>query len=131
MYVPVCQYFKMVTLSMQNWYNPGAVSPSQKGPGEISWACDQYWSMEVRANSKPFMKLCLVSQPVMPIGRCQYNMFRVQDNCTICLSLRTDTQITFSLHFTPLGIRLFSLVAQPGTFLVLETIILGYFSTHC
>ena len=42
-------------------------------------------------------------------------------------SLRTDTQITFSLHFTPLGIRLSSLVAQPGAFLVLETIILGYY----
>ena len=47
------------------------------------------------------------------------------------ISLRTDTQITFSLHFTPLGIRLSSLVAQPGAFLVLETIILGYYSTHC
>ena len=38
-------------------------------------------------------------------------------------SLRTDTQITFSLHFTPLGIRLSAFVAQPGAFLVLETII--------
>jgi len=46
-------------------------------------------------------------------------------------SLRIDTQITFSLHFTPLGIRLSSLVTQPGAFLVLETIILGYYSTHC
>jgi len=39
-------------------------------------------------------------------------------------SLRTDTQLTFSLHFTPLGIRLSAFVAQPGAFLVLETIIL-------
>jgi len=46
-------------------------------------------------------------------------------------SLRTDTQITFSLHFTPLGIRLSAFVAQPGAFLVLETIILGHYSTHC
>jgi len=46
-------------------------------------------------------------------------------------SLRTDIQITFSLHFTPLGIRLSSLVAEPGAFLVLETILLGYYSTHC
>jgi len=46
-------------------------------------------------------------------------------------SLRTDTQITFSLHFTPLGIRLSPCVAQPGAFLVLETIILGHYSTHC
>ena len=37
--------------------------------------------------------------------------------------LRTDTQITFSLHFTPLGIRLSAFVAQPEAFLVLETII--------
>ena len=41
-------------------------------------------------------------------------------------SLRTDTQITFSLHFTPLGIRLSAFVAQLGAFLVLETIILGH-----
>ena len=34
------------------------------------------------------------------------------------LNLRTDTQITFSLHFIPLRIRLSSLVAQPGAFLV-------------
>ena len=40
------------------------------------------------------------------------------------ISLRTDTQITFSLHLTPLGIRLSAFVAQPGAFLVLETIIL-------
>jgi len=46
-------------------------------------------------------------------------------------SLRTDTQITFSLHSTPLGIRLSAFVAQPGAFLVLETIILGHYSTHC
>ena len=46
-------------------------------------------------------------------------------------SLRTDTHITFSLHFTPLGIRLSAFVAQPGAFLVLETIILGYYSTCC
>jgi len=45
-------------------------------------------------------------------------------------SLRTDTQITFSLHFTPLGIRLSAFVAQPGAFLVLETIIFGHYSTH-
>jgi len=45
--------------------------------------------------------------------------------------LRTDTQIMFSLHFTPLGIRLSAFVAQPGAFLVLETIILGHYSTHC
>jgi len=44
----------------------------------------------------------------------------------ILSSLRTDTQITFSLHFTPLGIRLSPCVAQPGAFLVLETIILGH-----
>jgi len=50
---------------------------------------------------------------------------------TSSISLRTDTQITFSLHFTPLGIRLSALVAQPGAFLVLEMIILGYYSTHC
>jgi len=29
------------------------------------------------------------------------------------VSFRTDTQITFSLHFTPLGIRLSAFVAQP------------------
>ena len=46
-------------------------------------------------------------------------------------SLRTDTQITFSLHFTQLGIRLSAFVAQPGAFLVLETIIFGHYSTHC
>jgi len=46
-------------------------------------------------------------------------------------SLRTDTQITFSLHFTPLGIRLSAYVTQPGAFLVLETIILGHYSTYC
>ena len=46
-------------------------------------------------------------------------------------SLRTDTQITFSLHFTPLGIRSPRCVNQPLAFLVLETIILGHFSTHC
>jgi len=46
-------------------------------------------------------------------------------------SLRTDTQITFSLHFTPLGISLSALLAQPGAFLVLETINLRHFSTHC
>jgi len=33
----------------------------------------------------------------------------------------------FSLHFTPLGIRLSAFVAQPLAFLVLETIILGDF----
>jgi len=51
-------------------------------------------------------------------------------HCLIA-SLRTDTQITFSLHFTPLGIRLSAFVAQPGAFLVLETIILGDYSTYC
>jgi len=46
-------------------------------------------------------------------------------------SLRTDTQITFSLHVIPLGIRLSAFVAQPLAFLVLEMIILRHFSTHC
>jgi len=50
---------------------------------------------------------------------------------SIMHSLRTDTQITFSLHFTPLGIRLSAFVAQPGAFLVLETIILGHYLTYC
>jgi len=43
--------------------------------------------------------------------------------CIYVHSLRTDTQIAFSLHFTPLGIRLSAFVAQPLAFLVLETII--------
>jgi len=30
-----------------------------------------------------------------------------------------------------LGIRLSAFVAQPGAFLVLETIVLGHNSTHC
>ena len=48
-------------------------------------------------------------------------------------SLRTDTQIKFLLHSTPLCIRLSAFVAQPTniSFLVLETIILGHYSTHC
>jgi len=39
-------------------------------------------------------------------------------------------KLSFSLHFTPLGIRLSAFVAQPLAFLVLKTIILGHFSTH-
>ena len=35
-------------------------------------------------------------------------------------SLRTDTHITFSLHSTPLGIRLSAFVAQPLAFLVFQ-----------
>jgi len=62
---------------------------------------------------------------MLVVGRCQ----DIAHNSSY--SLRTDTQITFSLHFTPLGIRLSSMVAQPGAFLVLETIILGHYSTHC
>jgi len=46
-------------------------------------------------------------------------------------SLRTDTQITFSLHSTPLDIRLSAVVAQLLACLVLETIILEHYSTHC
>jgi len=40
----------------------------------------------------------------------KYIMQLVEKSSPFC-SLRTDTQITFSLHFTPLGIRLASLVA--------------------
>ena len=46
-------------------------------------------------------------------------------------SLRPDTQLRFSLHFIPLGIRFPRCVTQPFAFLVLETIILGHYSTHC
>jgi len=47
------------------------------------------------------------------------------------ISLRTDTQLRFSWHFTPLGIRLVLCVCQPFAFLVLETIFLGHYSTYC
>ena len=42
-------------------------------------------------------------------------------------SLRTDTQLRFSFHFTPLVIRFPRCVTQPFVFLVLETIIHGRF----
>jgi len=39
---------------------------------------------------------------------------------TFTPNLRADTQLRFSLHFTPLGISFCPIVSQPFAFLVLE-----------
>jgi len=67
---------------------------------------------------------------------CQQNMshrscYKLMRSKRYTVSLRTETQITFSLHFTPLGIMFLRCVSQRFAFLVLETIILGHYSTHC
>jgi len=42
------------------------------------------------------------------------------------VSLRTDTLLRFTLHFTPLGISFSPIVTQPFVFLVFQTINLGH-----
>jgi len=49
----------------------------------------------------------------------------VMNSNTLNCSLRTDTQLRFTLHLTPLGVRFCLLVSQPVAYPVLETNNLG------